>query len=112
MRSFFIILLFIFAVSAGAKPLDAPNYDPFKQTQKILTHKVEFRSSPKRKRYYILYAIYDEKVNINGNFYGVGDIVGSCKVIKILSKKVILKCHNKIKTIEFLTKKTYQRVGK
>jgi len=108
-------LLFIFVISTlslYAKPLAVPHYDPFGQTQKILSKKITPSTQVRRKKSYTLYAIYDDKVNINGNFYTVGERVGSCTLWKILQEKVLLHCHKKIKTIEFIRKKSYKRVEK
>jgi len=109
-KSIVFIALLIFHVSLYAQPLKVPDYDPFKQTEKILNKKVKISTAVKPKREYILYAIYDQKVNINGKFYTLGEKVGRCNLWKIMQEQVLLKCHNKIKRVGFLSKKTYKRV--
>jgi hypothetical protein len=104
-------LLFIFVSSLSAAPLSVPNYDPFKQTQKILhAKKGHAILNVKKKPSYTLYAIYDDSVNINKKFYKLGDKVGSCHLYKIMQDRVVLRCAHSIKTLKFTTKKTYKRV--
>jgi len=112
MRYFSLSVVFsLFALHLYAgEPLAVPNYDPFKQTEKILNKHNVVTTPLKQKKAYILYAIYDEKVNIDGRFYKIGDKVGRCNLWKIMQEKVLLQCHNKLKTVEFLTKRTYKRV--
>jgi len=107
-----ILLVIALTVTIEAEPLKVPNYDPFKQTQKILKKKRVVYKVKARKKGYTLYAIYDNKVNINGKFYRLGERIGSCSVWKIFEDKVLLKCHRKIKTLEFIKRKSYKRVGK
>ena len=104
------IFLLICYTNINAEFLKIPDYDPFKQTEKILK-KHPINTSLNHKKEYILYAIYDNKVDINGKFYILGDRVDKqCTLWKIMQKRVLLQCKKKIKTVEFLTKKTYQRV--
>jgi len=111
MRSYVVmIILLIVGISIEAKPLRAPDYDPFKKTQKILNKKIKTYTTKRQAKRYTLYAIYDNKVNINKKFYTIGDRIGACTLYKIFEDNVMLKCHTKIKTMRFLAKRTYKRV--
>ncbi|GAB6074012.1 hypothetical protein [Nautilia lithotrophica] len=44
-------------------------------------------------------AIFQNRVNINGSWYKIGDIVSGYQIIKINNNKVIMKKNRKIKTL-------------
>ncbi len=50
-----------------------------------------------------IYAVFQNKININGQWYKIGDIVYGYKIVKITNDKVFLKKNNRIKIIEFKT---------
>ncbi len=50
-----------------------------------------------------IYAVFQNKININGHWYKTGDIVYGYKIVKITNDKVFLKKNNRIKIIEFKT---------
>ncbi len=64
--------------------------------------------STTKKRYFVvksnielkLYAIFNNRVNINGKWYKIGDIIQGYKIIKITYDKVFLKKGNKIFVLE------------
>jgi len=114
MRIFVLLFLSLFiVVQMDAKPLSVPAYDPFRQTQKILKTTPVVHNVVHKRKTYALYAIYDDKVNINGKFFRLGQKIDRyCSLLKIEEDRVLLKCQKNIKTVEFFTKKTYTRVGK
>ena len=54
-------------------------------------------SSPKIK----IYAIFNNKVNINGQWKNIGDYINEYKIIKIFPNYIILRKNNKIKILNF-----------
>jgi len=50
-----------------------------------------------------IYAIFNNKVNINGKWKNIGDYVNDYKIIKIYSNYVVLRKNNKIKILKFLS---------
>jgi len=47
-----------------------------------------------------LYAIFNNKVNINSRWYNKGDFVNGYKIVKILDDKVLLKKNSRIKILK------------
>jgi len=109
MKNILFVSFLIVIDLCATVPLKVPNYDPFRQTEKILKKHVSLTKSIKTRSTYVLYAIYDDKVNINGRFYTLGDRIGSCHLWRIMKERVILRCHRSIKTLKFTRKKTYKR---
>jgi len=68
-----------------------PNVSVNKIIPKKLNNSVDFK----------IYAIFNNKVNINGVWKSVGDFVNEYKIIKITPKYVVLKKDNEIKILKF-----------
>jgi hypothetical protein len=108
------ILAFVFSLFLElleATPLKVPPYDPFKNTGVILKAKVK-RDIITHKRAYILYGIFGDRANINGNFYRLGDKVGTCRLSSLSAKGVVLSCRKGVKKLYFLNQKIYKTVEK
>jgi len=50
-----------------------------------------------------IYAIFNNKVNINGKWKNIGNYVNDYKIIKIYPNYVVLRKNNKIKILKFLS---------
>ena len=48
-----------------------------------------------------IYAVFQNKININGHWYKIGDVIDGYKIIKINNNEVVMKKKGKIKTIIF-----------
>lgn len=48
-----------------------------------------------------IYAIFNNKVNINGQWKNIGDYINDYKIIKIFPNYIILRKNNKIKILNF-----------
>ena len=48
-----------------------------------------------------IYAIFNNKVNINGQWKNIGDYINDYKIIKIFPNYIILRKNNKIKILKF-----------
>jgi len=84
--------------------LKYPSYNIFVK-QKIHNNnnvQIIMRSSnlPQRMK---IYAIFNNKVNINGKWKNIGNYVNDYKIIKIYPNYVVLRKNNKIKILKFLS---------
>ena len=87
------------------------NYNPFvktivKNTEQNIVNNV----SVVKEKAFKLYAVFQNKVNINGKWLKVGDIIEGYKIIKVTSNGVSLLKDGKIKTISL--KASFIKVGK
>lgn len=74
------------------------DYNIFKEEKKPVIKKVlKINKIKKAKKINLhIFAIFNNKININGNWYKKGDIVYDYKIIKVLNNGVVLKKHSKI----------------
>lgn len=74
------------------------DYNIFKEEKKPVIKKVlKINKIKKAKKINLhIFAIFNNKININGNWYKKGDIVYDYKIIKVLNNGVLLKKHSKI----------------
>ncbi len=50
-----------------------------------------------------IYAVFNNKVNINGEWKKKGEYINDYKIVKILPDKIILKKENKLRVLKFKT---------
>ena len=50
-----------------------------------------------------IYAVFQNKININGHWYKIGDVIDGYKIVKISNDKVFLEREKHIKIIKFKT---------
>jgi len=77
-------------------------YNPFVKIKKKAETKekrVKHDISEIKEKNLVLYAIFQNRVNINGKWFKVGDVVNGYKIIKINTYGIYLSKNNKIKKI-------------
>ena len=78
-----------------------PEYNIFSYNNKNNQYKISGPLKAEAVYNIKIYAIFNDRVNINGEWKKPGDYIGDYKILKICPDYIVLKKNNKLKTVKF-----------
>ncbi len=112
MNKIFLILIFLVSL-VEAKILTLIHYDPFRKAKVLLkTEPNATRAVKHKKKFLRIDAILNNKVYINGRFYGVGKRVYGYKIVTIANKYIKVKKNRRILIIPLIKSNYFDIIKK
>jgi hypothetical protein len=103
---YIIAIIFILLTALYAKVLELPvAYDPFLKAKKIISTDINSTQTSTQSTRLILIGIFNNKANINGKFYKIGDKVYEYTLSLIKDKYVILKKKGRVLILPIVDRK-------
>ena len=112
MKNIFLILIFLSSL-VEAKTLALIHYDPFKKAKILLKTEIKVKRPVRHRRKSLrIDAILNNKVYINGRFYGVGKMVYGYKIVTITDKYIKVKKNRRILIIPLIKSNYFDSIEK